>query len=151
MGGSDLGGFLRAHRMEGMAAMGVPTVGGWNEFDCRVCDELDDVGLCRQRLRPPLRKRDIRYGRADFSARTSRLCDNADLLAHPVLDVPAEDFFKNLNAIHTLSSGRRGQHPGVQLQSRCSRRLLRLAGAGPSNFSNFEAASKRVYSPIYGD
>jgi hypothetical protein len=84
--------------MEGMAAMGIPAVGGWNELDCRIRDELDDVGFCRQRFRPPLRKRDIRHGRADFSARTSRLCNNADLLAHPVLDVPPEDFFKNLNA-----------------------------------------------------
>ena len=51
----------------------------------------------RQRLRPPLWQGDIGDGRADFSARASRLCSDADLLAHPVLDVPPEDFLKDLS------------------------------------------------------
>ena len=77
--------------------MGVPAGGGRNELDCRLRDELDDVGLLRQRLRPPPWKGDIGDGRADFSARTSRFCSDADLLAHSVLDVPPEDFFKDLS------------------------------------------------------
>ena len=36
-------------------------------------------------------------GRADFSARASRFRNDADLLAHPVLDVPAKDFLKDLS------------------------------------------------------
>ncbi len=44
LGGADTGRFLRAHRVERMAAMGVPAGGGWNELDCHLRDELDHVG-----------------------------------------------------------------------------------------------------------
>jgi hypothetical protein len=58
---------------------------------------LDDDGLRRQRLGPPLWKGDIGDGRADFSARISRLCSDFDFLAHFILDVPPEDLFKDLS------------------------------------------------------
>src|ERR1017187_7617980 len=86
--------------MERMAAMGVPAGGGRNELDCRLRDELDDHGLRRQRLGPPLWKGNIGDGRADFSACTSRFCSDFDLLAHFVLDVPPKDLSKDLSDYH---------------------------------------------------
>src|SRR6266513_1019880 len=83
--------------MARMAAMGVPAGRGGNELDCRLRDELDHVGLLWERLRPPLWKGDLGDGRSDFSACTSRSCSGADLLVHAVLDVPPEDFLKDLN------------------------------------------------------
>src|SRR3981081_2659127 len=82
--------------MERMAAMGVPAGRGRNELDCRLCDELDYVGLLRKRLRSPLWKGDSGDRRNDFSARSPWFCSYADLLVHPVLDVPPEDLFEDL-------------------------------------------------------
>src|SRR6266567_5195434 len=82
-----------------MAAMGVPAAGGGNELDCRLRDELDDGCVLRQRLRPPLWKGDSDDGRPYFSARPSRFCGTAHLLAHPVVDVPQEDFPEDLSSI----------------------------------------------------
>jgi hypothetical protein len=90
--------------MERMAAMGFPAGGGRNELDCRLRDELDDDGLLQRRLGPPLWKGHIGDGRADFSACASRFCSDADLLAHPILDVPPENFLEDLSdrAKHAL-------------------------------------------------
>src|SRR5690242_137471 len=81
--------------MERMAAMGLPAGGGRNELDCSLCDELDHVSLLRERLRSPPWKRSS-VGGTDHSACFPWLCCDADLLVHPVLDVPQEDLFKDL-------------------------------------------------------
>src|SRR5258705_5666648 len=59
----DPGRFLRADRMERMAAMGVPAGGSGNELDCRLCDELDYVDVLRERLRSPPWRGGSRNGR----------------------------------------------------------------------------------------
>src|SRR6266576_5914769 len=82
--------------MERKAAVGVPAGGGRNELDCRLCDELDHVHLLRERLRPPPWKGASGNGRTDDSACAAWLYGGADLLVHPVLDVPPEDLFKDL-------------------------------------------------------
>src|SRR5450755_1337454 len=82
--------------MERMAALGVSPGCGRNELDCSLRDELDDVGLLRQRSRPSCWRGD-RGDRGASSARASRFRNNADLLAYPALDVPAEDFLKDLS------------------------------------------------------
>src|SRR5438552_12107916 len=87
--------------MERMAAMVVPAGGGRNELDCRLRDELDHVGLLRERLRPPPWKRGS-DGRTDYSARLPGFCCDADLLVHPVLDVPQKDLSKDLTRRPTL-------------------------------------------------
>src|SRR5437773_8898071 len=88
-----------------MAAMGVPTGGRRNELDCRICDELDHVGLLRERLRPTFWKGGSGDGRIYYSACAPWFCCDADLLVHPVLDVPQEDLSKDLTRRPTLGEG----------------------------------------------
>src|SRR6202021_936186 len=80
-----------------MAALGVSANRGRNELDCHLLDELDDGIFRQRRVRPPLWHGRISNCRTDFSARASRLSGNADLLAHPILDVPPEDFPQDLS------------------------------------------------------
>jgi hypothetical protein len=80
-----------------MAALGVSAGRGWHELDCHLLDELDDGVFRQRRVRPPLWHGHISNCRTDFSARASRLSGNADLLAHPILDVPPEDFPQDLS------------------------------------------------------
>ena len=75
--------------------MRLPAGGGRNELDCSLCDELDHVSLLRERLRSPPWKRSS-VGGTDHSACVPWLCCDADLLVHPILDVPQEDLFKDL-------------------------------------------------------
>ena len=82
--------------MERMAAMGFPAGGGGNELNCRLCDELDHVNILPERFRSPLWKGGSGNGRTDDSACAPWFCSDADLLVHPVLDVPSEDLFKDL-------------------------------------------------------
>src|SRR5438445_13617937 len=103
--------------MERVAAMGVPAGGGRNELDCRLRNELDHVGLLRQRLGPPLWQGYIGHERADLTAGIPRFCGDADLLVHPVLDVPPQDL------VTALSSGKvdlaRGGRGGLLLRDCC--------------------------------
>ncbi len=78
--------------------MGLPASCGRDELDRRLRDELDHVGLLWKRLRAPLRRGNLGDGRSDFSACTLRFCSDADFLAHAFLDVPSEDFLKDLNS-----------------------------------------------------
>src|ERR1700722_601984 len=80
-----------------MAALGVSVDRGRHELDCHLLDELDDGIFRQRRVRPPLWHGHISDRRTDFSARASRLSGNADLLAHPILDVPPEDFPQDLS------------------------------------------------------
>ena len=91
MGNFDPGRFLRADRMERMAAMGVPAGGSRNELNCCLCDELDDVQVLRERLRSSLWKGGSRHGRTAPSACAPWSCGDADLLVDLVLDVPSEN------------------------------------------------------------
>ena len=102
--------------------MGVPARRGRNELDCRLRDELDDVGLLRQRLRPPLWQGDISDGGAYLSARTSRFCGDADLLAHAVLDVPLQGFFEDLtdHARHAFRLSRQKARPSAGTRRACA-------------------------------
>jgi hypothetical protein len=82
--------------------MGIPAGGGRNELDCSLCDELDHVGLLRESLRPPPWKDGSGNGRIEDSACAPWFCSHADLLVHPVLDVPPEDLFKDLRPWPTV-------------------------------------------------
>ena len=62
-----------------------------------------------ERSGAPLWQGDISDRRTDFSARASRASGDADLLAHPVLDVPPEDFLKDISNGRCLI--RFQQHP----------------------------------------
>jgi hypothetical protein len=82
--------------------MGVPAGSGWNELDCSLCDELDHVSLLRECLRSPPWRRGRGDCRTDHSACVPWFCSDADLLVHPVLDVPPEDVFEDLTRWPTV-------------------------------------------------
>src|SRR6266480_1242242 len=88
--------------MERMAAMGVPAGGGRNELHCSLCDELDHVSLLRERLGSPPWNRVRGGGRTDHSACVPWFRSDADLLVHPVLDVPPEAVFEDLRRWPTV-------------------------------------------------
>jgi len=120
--------------------MGLPAGGGRNELDCSLCDELDHVSLLRERLRSPPWKRSS-VGGTDHSACVPWLCCDADLLVHPVLDVPQEDLFKDLRPWPIVQEEGSSE---VQ-RERESTVLLELRGA--SRGSNCRPASTSL--PFY--
>src|SRR5450631_1182676 len=107
LGAADACRLLRAPRLEGMAAMGVPSGGDRNELDCRLRDELDHGEFLPQRYRTPFWMGVVAFDGTDLPASTSRFCSDLDLLAHPVLDVPPQDLLKNLSncSRHAVSNG----------------------------------------------
>ena len=77
--------------------MGVPAGGDRNELDCRLRDELDDGEFFWRRRGTPLWMGALGFGEPDFPACNPRFCGDLDLLARPVLDVPAQDFPEDLS------------------------------------------------------
>jgi hypothetical protein len=62
---------------------------------------LDDVEILRERLGSPPWKGNRRYGRTDDAACAPWLRSDVDFLVHPIVDVPSEDFFKDLRQAPT--------------------------------------------------
>ena len=96
-----LAGFYALIELERLAAMGVSAGRGRNELDCHLRDELDDGGFLRRRHGSPHWECFDGDIRTDFSANAPRFRGDADLLAHLVLDVSAEDLFEDLSLVIT--------------------------------------------------
>ena len=76
--------------------MGVPSRGRRDELDCHLCNELDDGEILQRCPGPTFWRAAVGNGRADLSIRPSWVCIDGDVLAHPVLDVSAEDFSEDM-------------------------------------------------------
>jgi hypothetical protein len=83
--------------MERVEAMGISADSDRNELDCDLCDDLDHVRIFQQCNRSALWERSGGGGGAYFSARAPRFPGDTVFLVHPVLDVPAEDIFKDMS------------------------------------------------------
>jgi hypothetical protein len=59
---------------------------------------LDHVDVLQECLRSPPWKGGSRNGRTDDSACAPWFCSDADILVHPLLDVPSEDLSKDLGS-----------------------------------------------------
>src|SRR5207302_1032623 len=97
MDSADCGRALRADGVERLAALGVSSGRGRNEFDRNIRHELDHERFLRQRFDSPLRTRNRVRGRTDLRACAARYLTDADLLVHPVLDVPPEALPEDLS------------------------------------------------------
>src|SRR5947209_14081112 len=97
MDSADCGRALRADGVERLAALGVSSGRGRNEFDLNIRHELDHERFLRQCSNPPLWTRNHIPGRTDLRACAARYLTDADLLVHPVLDVPPEALPEDLS------------------------------------------------------
>src|SRR5579872_5508386 len=108
LGDPDACRLLCADRLETMAPMGVPARGDWHELDCHLRHELDYGEFLWQSRRSPPGMGAVGDHRTDLPARAPRLYRDFDLLVHPVVDVPPEDFLKDLSHGCWLSLDRNG-------------------------------------------
>ncbi len=116
-----LAGVLRGHGVEGLEALGVPAARDRGQLDRRLRHELDDRAFRQRGAGPAPGRRAVCHVRCAVRAGAARPRRADRLLAHPVLDVPAEDLPPYLSALRAFSARAR-RRPRALREGRAPRR-----------------------------